>query len=426
MEVETVNKSCIRETSHSEKLAARSFGDQIVSHQDVKVVVERALGPRTKLIGYYLRTYSEEKLGFMGAHRHLVVTVQREGCLNQDVETFFLKSVPHDIEDQASIIEESNVFYKEANFHKLIVPELTRNFKDKSWGVSCYLVKDDAMVFEDLTSRKFTVRGKILDTPALKSALAGLAKLHVSSILAEKRLGKSLIELYPKVLQESIFNLESRFSEWFHTGVEVAVAVAKSLSLDSTNVPGICHRIFELVSASRKWRNVVCHGDAWSYNLMFDDSKPQPTCIMVDYQLVRYAPAMADVAQLIYLTTKRPYRDEHEVELLKHYHEVFRQTLEENLPGSAEDQGASFSELWQEYEEMRLVGIVTAALYFPINQIEGKLCAEMTKDSDGFSKLLFQDRSQLVLHLMRKDPNYRERITEVIKEMVQRSKRLLA
>lgn len=402
----------------------RKISSGPISKRDVEVVIERALGPEPKVVNYHVKPYSEEKLGFLGAHYHLSITVKKEDSLDKELKTFFLKCVPHDIESLASTIEDCGAFHKEINFYEKILPELLKSFKDKSWVAECYLVKKDALVFEDLKSRNFSIKGKVLETLILQSGLSGLAKLHASSILAEKRLGKKLNELHPDLLQESLFVRGKKFEQWIINGTKVAVAVAKSIGLDYSNIPKVIDKIFDLAVASKKRRNVVCHGDAKSFNLMFDDSKPTPNCILVDFQLVRYVPAVTDLLQMLYLNiSSRKFRDENEEDLLRHYHEIFCETLRDN---DQEIELPSFKEILQEYEELRLFGLVTAVLYFPILLIDGKLCADLTKDADGFANIMFGDRVDMTLKMMRDNPLYNSQISDIITELVQRSNKLLS
>ena len=252
-----------------------------VNADDVKEIIKRAFGPTVKILNHHVRIFSEEKLGFMGSYRHLVVTIQRPGTTERDLATFFLKAIPHDIEEQALLIQESNAFYKEINFYKRIMPDLMSSVKDKAWIAQCYLIKDDVMAFEDLKTRNFVLKDKHLDAPALKAALTGLAKLHASPILAEKRLGKTFLELYPELFKESLFVREGRFYDWFRTSVDVIVAVAKQLRVDHECVGKVCDKVYKMVLPSTKWQNVICHVDVKSYNFFFDDSvEPVPRCVL--------------------------------------------------------------------------------------------------------------------------------------------------
>ncbi|KAL7305889.1 hypothetical protein TKK_0001895 [Trichogramma kaykai] len=395
----------------------------ILTKQDVEGVTKKALGTDVKIINYHVKAFSEEKVGFMGYHQFLMVTVFRKNRIEKEIHSFFLKSVPYGVEAQAEVIESCQSFYKEGQFYKFIVPELIKSSTDNTWLVNCFLVKDDVLIFENLKMLNYDTKDKTLDLDSVKSSLSALAKLHCASILAEKRLGKTFLELHPRAMKECIFTVENKFHEWFRTGVNLAVEIANMTGLDSSSIRQICQRVFEKISASKKWRNVVCHGDAWSNNIMFNDARPLvDRAILVDFQLVRYTSAMSDVTQCLYLNLRRQTREKVEREMLKFYHDVFSSELSRNdqdfdLP--------DFQDMLQEFEAMRLVGIVTAMLYSPISYVEGKLCAEITQDSDGFMNLLFRDRIDLVLNIMEKDPEYKSRILEVIEELVERSEQLL-
>lgn len=394
----------------------------LITERDVEIVVERALGFQAKVIKYLLKTYSEENLGFLGSYYHLAVTVQKEN--SKIVRTFFFKSVPHDNDLKSSIIEEFGAFDKETNFYKKILPELLKSVKDKSWIPECYLVKKNVLALEDLETRNFKIKGKILDALDLQSALTGLAKLHASSILAEKRLGKKFNELFPELFRESLFVRGNRSELTIASSSQVAVAVAKSIGLDHRNIPEVIDRIFEMANASKKWRNVVCHGDTKSFNLMFDDSKPIPKCALVDFQLIRYVPATTDLLQMFYMNiSSRDYREKNEGTLLRHYHQVFCETLRDN---DLEIELPSFEAVLEEYEDMRLFGLITATLYSHILFMDDKIFAELTKDSDGYKNFMFGNRDEITLRMMRENPAYRILITEIITELVQRSSNLFA
>ncbi|KAJ8679981.1 hypothetical protein QAD02_015768 [Eretmocerus hayati] len=359
--------------------------EEPVTRQDVETAVRQAFGPSMKLISYHMRTFSEEKLGFLGSHRKLVVTVQQGNSLERDMHTFFVKSVPYDNEEQTIVIEESRAFYKEAGFYEQIVPELLKSIDDSSWLAQCLASKSDVLIFEDLKSKGFELRSKLLDLASMKSAMSSFAKLHAASILTERRLGKPLDEIFdPELLCECLFLKTSKFYDWIVTGIDVLVAIAQKIGLDPTGIPRICHKIFDIISTSKK-----------------------------------YVPAVCDLVQLMYINTRRQFRDEHEIDLLRHYHEVLCETLRSKDSGL---ELPSLSDLLQEYEEFRIVGIVTTSLYSPLNLAEGKLCADLTKDSDGFAKILRGDRIDLVMSIMQDDPLYSDILKEIVVEMVQKSK----
>ncbi|XP_014214971.1 uncharacterized protein LOC111643014 [Copidosoma floridanum] len=404
-----------------DKQKVKRSGDN-VSKQDVELVVKRVFGPSTRLVDHHLRSYSMEKIGFMGTHQQLIVTVERENG-HKEVCTFFLKGIPYELEEQASVIEESRAFYKEAHFYEYMVPELVKSIKDASWVPRCYLIKDNVLLMEDLKSMNFVMRDKPLDTATLKSALTALGKMHAASVLAEKRMGKSFFELYPDVFTEMLFAEKGRLHNlWFKNGIQAAATVAKSLGLDHTCVPKVCQKIFEALVASKKWRNVVCHGDQWSNNLLFDESQPLPRCRLVDFQTIRYVPPTADLAQLFYLTMEKTVREANEEGLLGHYHQVFCATL---MANDEEVSRPSFEEIVREYEDMRIFGVVSSVVYCPVILLDSSLCAEWTKDSDNYIKFMFMDRSDVILDYMQRNSVYKKIVSESIGELIQRSKKLL-
>ncbi|XP_014231400.1 uncharacterized protein LOC106655469 [Trichogramma pretiosum] len=393
-------------------------GDPI-TREDVEYVVKVACDSDFKIVNYHLRTLSAEKLGFLGAHRQLIIEILQENGCTVRTQSYFVKSIPYGIESQVSIIEGCRAFYKEIHFYEKILPELMNSLKDKSWIAQCFLIKKDAMVFEDLKLKNFTLKGKLLDVSDLKAALSAFAKLHASSMLVEKRLGKTFLELYPRVVEENIFSRSSVFRDWFESGVSAASTIAQHLGLDGSTIRQVCDRIFDKISISANRKNVLCHGDPKSYNLMFDDSQK---CVLVDFQLVRYAPVSVDILQLLYINTVRDLRNKYELDLLKHYHRelcTILKSRDEKFPLP------KYDELLEEFEELRVVGVVTNLLYTPSNMMEGKECAKMTEDSEGFSKLLFSDRSQMILDMMERDSNYRDLIIEGIEEIIERSDQLL-
>ena len=133
-------------------------------------------------------------------------------------------------------------------------------------------------------------------------------------------------------------------------------------------------------------------------------------------------PQTIDVAQLLYLNARRGFREEHEQELLKHYHEAFRAVLVEN---DVEIDCLSFEELLEQYEEARVFGLISSAASSPLNLMEGKMCEELTKDSDSFAKVMFGDHVDVVFNYMQQDSTYRDIISDIALEIVQRSKEIL-
>lgn len=69
-----------------------------------------------------------------------------------------------------------------------------------------FLSKKNLLLFEDLSTKGYSLRNKLFNKELIVSSLTSIAKLHACSLLAEARLGKSLKELYPQAFIENAFS----------------------------------------------------------------------------------------------------------------------------------------------------------------------------------------------------------------------------
>ncbi|XP_008205683.2 uncharacterized protein LOC100116355 [Nasonia vitripennis] len=179
-------------------------------------------------------------------------------------------------------------------------------------------------------------------------------------------------------------------------------------------------KIFEMAKPSSTRPNILCHADLWSNNIMINDMDDSPKCILVDFQTLRYGPPAVDLAHLIFLTMPRKSRDSLEKSVVQQYHEVFKETVMRNEPDMAV---RSLQELLEEYEEYRHYGLIYAALAHPQIYMDEDFKTELSKDTVAYEKFFFDERNGLVIELMEKNPDYREKITELVKEAVEYANR---
>ena len=169
-----------------------------------------------------------------------------------------------------------------------------------------------------------------LSAQQFKTALSTLARFHASSILTETRLGKPLNKIFPNSFNEKYFNINGEFHNWVIQGTDLAVAMAQKLEIDHPeDIKGKMMKVLDILKPTKFYKNVISHGDLWGGNLMFDNNQPSH-CIFVDFQLVRYAPLVLDLIQLIYLNTYESVTEEYKIELLKHYHNSLLEIMAKN------------------------------------------------------------------------------------------------
>ncbi|XP_063972604.1 uncharacterized protein LOC135160212 [Diachasmimorpha longicaudata] len=391
----------------------------LVTLQDAKLIAKAAVGPLAEVLDFTVTNYSSEKLGFLGSHRYLKILVKEDHGEDSEREvSCFVKALPMDSPLQLLYAQESRTFEKEAAFFTKIAPLMTTDSSGPSWCPRCYLVKDNALIFEDLGIQDFKMRDKLFDEVVIKSGLRALANLHSASLRAERRMGKLFKDIFPEDLYEVAFvkSVDKR-RKWFLAGVNVAISVAEDMGLDPSKLLETFDRIFEAMETSKSKINVISHGDLWGNNLLFNDQKP-PECKLVDFQLFRYSPVGHDLAQFLYLCASRELRDSKKEELLMYYWDQLQEIGGEaseakNLP--------TLEEVLQGYEEQRIAACCTAAIYFPTVLLSGAIGAEIMDRGESYEQYYFEDRREIVIGIMKRDTVYGERIRETVRELVEMS-----
>ena len=166
-------------------------------------------------------------------------------------------------------------------------------------------------------------------------------------------------------------------------------------------------------------QNVASHGDLWSNNLMFN----RTDCRLVDFQQARYAPLSHDVAQFLYLTCSREFRESRASEMLRYYYESLNQCLRINAT-IANVKFPRWCDVELSYEEQKLGALVTAVMYYPTVLLDGTLGATIMNNPATYKQFVLNDRRGPVMENMKRDQQYRCRIEETVRELVQISERL--
>ncbi|XP_011870472.1 PREDICTED: uncharacterized protein LOC105563468 [Vollenhovia emeryi] len=391
---------------------------KLLSFEEVKEVARGALSSDADLIKYAIRPYSSGKLGYLGSHYRLDIIARRK---KETVAlSFFLKTIPYEVPDQADYVIKKGVFEQETRFYNVIMPLLCEGYRGEPWAPRCYKVKSDSIVFEELSSKDYSMRDKLFDKTLVRAGLSALARLHAASLLAETRLGTALNRLHPEAFAEKAFVHEGMTWQWFQSGIDTAAVVAERLGHNPELIRSACEQVYHAVKPSRTKANVVSHGDLWGNNLLFNNDVPLK-CLLVDFQLLRYSPLAHDVAQFLYLCTDRSFRETWESAMLRHYYDMLRETL--NIHG-IHTQTPPLSELIQGMEEQRLGAVITAIIYFPTVLMDENLSARVMNNPASYAEYYFRNRKEFVLSNMEKDPVYKRRISEAVIELAELAARL--
>lgn len=369
-----------------------------------------------EVVNFDLKPFSSEKLGYLGVHELLTVEVRvRDGATEFTKSlTFFAKSVAPTCNDFDQMI-----FREEANFFGKVVPRLLWHESEEFWAAKCYLARDDLLVLEDLRSRGFKVNSDLLQDCQLRAAMVSVARFHAASMLLEGKSREPLNKVYPGFFKEKVFlNDDGGFAwKWLVAGMEVVEAVASKLGLEPKHASAAYHMMLESVRPTKDQRNVLCHGDLWSNNMLFKDNEDggTSTCKLVDFQLVGYACYAMDVMQLLHLNTTAATRQRLEKELIELYHSVLADNLRRG--GLEENRIIGLEEVFRDTESKRICGLVAAVQYFPIALLNKELALEYCKDVDKLEEYMYTSRKDFVLRAMTLDENYRVRVEESVKEL---------
>lgn len=257
----------------------------------------------------------------------------------------------------------------------------------------------------------YDIKATSLKEEQLKLLLRSVAALHAASLIYEQRQGINIGCDYAHCLQEYIVGPNLA---WFTTGLSAIKAVlrnlpeyqtAKYLKFIDTKLTGIMERVYKQISASTKYRNVLCHRDLWASNIFFS-KVPKDAVILVDYQACCYAPPAIDLCFALYMnltSIERCYLENKCIDIyykwLKKDLQEFRLHAEDILPKS---------ELLESYEKFRLFGVIYSAVAATTIKVPSSFVTDEFK---------FVDRSRVILD-MQKNAAFKKVMEEYCMEVM--------
>lgn len=395
---------------------------KLLSLEEVMTVTRNVLNSEVDSVEYSIRPFSDGKLGYLGSHYRLTITATMK---RKKPVTFslFLKTLPYEIPAQMEYVIKIGFFKHEMMFYNTIMPLLRKEYRGELWAPECYKVQENLLIFEELTSKGYSIRDKLFNKTLIKAGLNTIARLHAASFMVEKRLGAPLNRLYPEAFTKRNFDYDQKTQDWFEAGVNFAVAIAERQGYNPDLVRAAFGQssINDAMKPSCTKTNVINHGDLWGNNLMFNEDIP-PKCLFVDYQLLRYSPLAYDVSQFLYLCADRNFRETWESAMLRYYYEMLCEILD--IHGVNMTERPAWSEILEGIEEQRLCSLVTAITYYPTILMDEKISAQLLGDPVTYAEYTFQDRTKFVLPIMEKDSVYRRRISEAVIELAEFASKL--
>ncbi|KAH1024855.1 hypothetical protein HUJ05_004284 [Dendroctonus ponderosae] len=376
-----------------------------INQEDVYTVVRNKVGSNNyELVSYELIPL-DAKNGHLGEYFQLKIEITRNGKSERLNLFAKLINVNHAL---LKDLLERGPSKKEEFFYMVLLPRM----RDLGLGElldfapNCYLSRvDDILVLDDLTSAGFVglTPNIKLDYSALKVATRQFAKLHACSIIMEEILSKqagkrvTMYDLYSEYLQEVLFlpdvpdmkrSFDATIDNIEYIGSKFPEIAGKypSEELRKKAQKGF-NLALERVKPSEKVKNVICHGDVYVSNMLFnfDANNKCEAVKLIDFQLLRYCPPTQDLMFFLYQNSVKSTLDQCKAELIEEYYKVLSNSLEKfNL---------NIKELYprEVFEEslklLKVQGIFHAFFYSPIQTLDPKLRESVFSDEKAFEKL---------------------------------------
>ncbi|KAJ8679984.1 hypothetical protein QAD02_015771 [Eretmocerus hayati] len=395
-----------------------------LTRKDVEIVASRAglLNSNSQVTSYQFEPFSKLKNGILGQHQLLRVQISDPTLTSDTHQSFFVKS----FSDESMVSGEAldAIIFEETHFYDKVLPVLLETCENQEWLPKCYLVQPEVLVFEDLRSQDLSIRESFpLSEMDIRSALSSLAEFHACSLVVQGQGRKQLTEIFPNAFKEKAYTNDHKFGEMMILGFKTIELMARKLGLDSNLVTGISRRVYESVRPAKDARvpNVICHSDLWKNNLMFDQSQP-PKCVLVDFQLLRYASPSIDVGMLLYINSTPEFRRKLECQMIEHYYEALRHAI---LRSDAEIVVPSYEAIKKDWRKRRIVGMTYACMYLPGLYLKKEKLEVLMNDPKALDKWMYEDRFELISEAIDQDPVYEEKIREIVAELIEEEKRLL-
>lgn len=400
-------------------------------------------GGKFDIVDIEVEPLGDPLTNFMSFQFKLKVTVKEVGGGRFQNFHYFMKSLPNVEGTRADYIKAIGAFHREFLFYSEISSDLKVNEISGEEGFKCipafYLAKEDSIVMEDLTAKGYTMIGSrtALGLEHCSLVLKALANFHAATIIFEER-KKEESPHFVNICDNPRYELEDALHapvyiqgkswEWMQSSFSAFPNLLKILPKYkddeemcrriSEKLPMVHQTSLDLVRRSERFRNVVCHGDLWSNNIMFthDESGKPDGLKFLDYQFVRYLPPTTDIMFFLYTSTRRQFREENEENLLRLYHNQLMQTL--TTHGLSRDLLPE-EQFRESCDEMRQLGRIMSAVYaLTILMPDDFLPAVLTSEEENM-RFSFDDRSPEVCKCFHTDEIFRERSTEIMEEFIE-------
>lgn len=411
---------------------------QILSLQNCEQVLKADFGKNAPpIIGFNIKPYSSEVVGILGEHLTVEISVKQNK--KAITKSYFAKQFPFQHSLQSEFLLRTYGFKREVEIYSILLPKFVKtipNYNIDYVPRFFFSKTNEVVVFEDIRELNYriakTANLNQLDLKHIQLALKSLAEFHAGSLLYEHIKSIELSREYSLLEDMSQYLTEPLFTEDFSMGHDFSYAGLKGLTAVVDLVPDLklkpdefknkfhelLKKTFAIMKQQKKYKNVVCHGDALPKNIMFKyENGDSIDCKLVDFQLLRYFPPAHDVLLFIYASTSTEMRQHHFHSLLKYYHNHLKEVVEK--AGFKIDDLLSYEEFKSSVHFILPAIKLQYAIQLSGNGIHAsnpEFVKKLLQNEEDFRKFLFQDRGPFSLELYKNDDSYKYLLTKSLWE----------
>ncbi|KAJ3653630.1 hypothetical protein Zmor_012870 [Zophobas morio] len=405
----------------------------VVSKEDCYTIVKNRLVTTNYTFVSFKVTPLDNVSGFMGQYHNLQVKILH--LCEETTISCFIKSVPRPGTPTAIAAQDFNSFAREFFTYETLVVEMQNHGIDtiNECVPRCFFHRPKQfMVFDDLAFRGYANLDsmKPLDVNMLTLLVKTLAKFHACSLILEEKVSRDeekpyrLYHAYKDQFKEAMFfhDANHRGARQVATGVKSVAAAVNLLGEIQTETnlrnfskfwPTLQDLYYELPKPSDRFRNVVCHGDIWTSNMMVKFENDEATdCVLFDFQFVRYCPPAYDLLQVLYLTTHRATRLKFEDQLVKIYHDELGKIL--SFYGVNIDDFYPFGVFVESLNYIRPHMVLHAARECVLTMCTPEEIASFLTDEEKSNRVFFEDRTDFMTYMCEKSALYKKRLQECV------------
>ncbi|KAM3965233.1 uncharacterized protein ACR2FA_000620 [Aphomia sociella] len=400
---------------------------ELLTNEEINLIAKQF--GQCEVVNWTLQDFSNKIMGYLGDHLKLTIQVKAKGGISELF--FFVKCMPKD-PWKAQYIKELTFFNKESVMLSQLFSKFDNPSGYRKWRPNLLFLRENLFVFEDVKEIGYVMPSNVetMTLDQMTATVEALARFHAQSYIYEEKKSEQfnrpyrIWEDYSEYLQEPL-----KSDSWRVAGQNAIIDFLKIhsnykdkpnfIKIVKASLPMLFNKAENLMKPHAIYRNAVIHRDIWSNNVFLKKKGNENYhALIIDFQTVLYAMPMADLSSLIYFNTTKIFRENYTNRLINLYYD----TLAEELRNVNLDINIIYDKmsLLQSYEESKLFGITQAALIVPIIAMSGRKREIIFSNPETSRNFSIVSRSDEFLSSAKEDERYRDRISELFDEIVDR------